>query len=150
MKTSPSRYLLTLVCLLVLLLTGQTSVQGYVWCLSKDGRAALEYAGTSACGTEKRQLQAGPDHHAEHREDEANHFDSDSHCGPCLDIPATLEATSSRQQQPDDLALTGLPVPAVRAAAPVFVQILTNDLLAHPPPRLSQTILIHRTVVLLN
>ncbi|BCA80864.1 hypothetical protein [Desulfuromonas sp. AOP6] len=146
MKTSPPRYLLALVCLLVFLLTGQASVQGYVLCIGADGHTALEFAGNKACNPKKSPLPVGHDHH----EEEASHFDGDSHCGPCLDIPATLELTSSRQQQSDDLATAALPLPVPFVAAPVFVSILTNDLLAHPPPRLSQSILIHRTVVLLN
>lgn len=147
MRRQPSRYSVSLIALLIFLLTGQTGVQGYVWCLGEDGHTELEYAEYVTCGSaEAERMQ---DCHAGDGLTE-NHVDED-HCGPCLDIPTFLEAASRRNL--DDLAFkTPLPVPRfVGITTPAVVQqAFVGNLRAQPPPRISETIRAHRTVVLLN
>ena len=145
MPEKPSKYLALFVGLLVFLFTGQSGVQGYVWCLGEDGHTALEYVENNSCASAPTE-----DCHA----DEALAHDDlaqEDHCGPCLDIAASLEATSSRHKLDKFVDVpVGLPVTFQTLSDPLLAKVLTNDLLAQPPPRISQTLLHHRTVVLLS
>lgn len=147
MLTNLSRHIVALVSLLIFLLTGQTGVQGYVWCVEEGGKAVLERAENNTCSTDN--LLVEEDCHSD--EGLLNNLDQDDHCGPCLDIPAVLEVTNSHnQKQKDVVAPAGSLQQQPVLPAPVLVKVLTSDLLSQPPPWLSQTLLAHRTIVLLN
>lgn len=148
-----SRYIVALIGVLVFLLTGQPGVQGYVWCLGEDGHAALEYAENNTCGPEAVAQEQGchVDEGLAHDEPGHEEFGSEDNCGPCLDIPATLEVASSKSQDHKDFhAPVGFPVPEHTLVAAVRAADLPIELLAQPPPRVSQSLRAHRTVVLLN
>ena len=148
MQAKSPRYILAIVSLLAFLLSGPTGVQGYVWCLGEDGHAALELAESNAC-----RPAACPEEQECHDEEDTIHCShQEEHCGPCLDIQASLQATCLRNQQhqKDLIAPAGVHAPGQSVTSPVCVQLLTNNHLSLPPPRISQTILAHRTVVLLN
>lgn len=145
MSQNPSKYLALFVGLLVFFFTGQSGVQGYVWCLGEDGHTALESAENNSCAS-----AAAKDCHADQG---LAHDDlaQEDHCGPCLDISESLEATSSRHQLDKFVdAPLGLPVTFQTLSDPALAKVLTKNLLAKPPPRTSQTLLHHRTVVLLS
>lgn len=142
-----SRPIVAFVSLMLFLVTGQVSVQGYVWCLGEDGHAALEYAENNSCGAEPEARQQ--DCHDE--ENALSDLGQDEHCGPCLDIPATLEVTSFHDKYQKNLqAPPGLPITAQSLSSLAFSQALSTNQLAQPPPRVSQSLIAHRTVVLLS
>jgi len=147
MSSNLFRHIVVCISLLVFLFTGQTSVQGYVWCVAESGRAVLEYAKNNSCTSE---ASAGKeDCHSE--EGFLDDLDQDDHCGPCLDVSATIEVTNSRHKdQKEILAPAGLPNKSFLLPDRIFAEVLTPGLLSQPPPRVSQTLLAHRTVVLLN
>lgn len=136
---------LPLLCVLLLcLLTSPARSFGYVWCLSADGHAELETAVAGDCArTPAIPAAAGPP--------ALTLVGETDDCGPCLDISPALQWTSTRSR--DDAAGSVLPMPpaAVAGVAPDHLhrQLLTNGLVPDPPPRLSELILQHRTVVLL-
>jgi len=147
MKSRPSRHILALVSLLVFLLTGQAAAQGYVWCLGEDGHAALEYAASTSC--RPAPVEPCRDGHAGGM---PGALAGDEHCGPCLDIPAVFDAARRPAQSPREY-FPPQAGPAARVEIsrhPRCVPLLTADLQPQPPPRISQAILAHRTVVLLN
>jgi hypothetical protein len=145
MKTTPSRYIVSIVSLMIFLLSGQAGVQGYVLCLGENGHAALEYVDVSGCGAGEQQG------HQDCQEENRDLHSHEEHCGPCLDLPASLEAASRRTQDHEDLtAQAWFPSALQVSPLPTFIRILTASLYPQPPPRVSQTILAHRTVVLLN
>jgi len=138
--------MLALVSLLIFLLTGQIGVQGYVWCLGEDGHAALEYAAGDSCGPGAQTQDR--DCHGEGIFDLPS---QDEHCGPCLDIPHSLDAASRRTQDHKGFPFHfGFPAMVQGSPVPTFARTLTANLYPQPPPRISQTILSLRTVVLLN
>jgi len=138
--------MLALVSLLIFLLTGQIGVQGYVWCLGEDGHAALEYAAGGSCGP-----GAQPQDQDCHGEVIFDLPSQEEHCGPCLDIPHSLNAISKRTQDHKDFQSHILFQSTAQVSAiPAFSRTLTANLYPQPPPRISQAILSHRTVVLLN
>lgn len=147
MSPKPSRYIVVLISLLIFLLTGQAGVLGYVWCLGEDGHSEFESVANKGCYTTPPQQAQGC-----HNEEGAleSHTQED-HCGPCLDIPACLDVTSTRNQSQKgfDVSTGTASLPQI-SLSPIFARVLTKNLLAKSPPRVSQAILAHRTVVLLN
>lgn len=147
MHARPPRHIVSLVALLIFLLTGQTGVQGYVWCLGEDGHTALEYAEYVTCGP--GDVDADRDCHT--GDGLTEHHLGDDHCGPCLDIQTTHDAASRRSQDGEGAPSSiTVPVNAGILSATVLQQARTASLLAQPPPRISQAILAHRTTVLRN
>lgn len=147
MTPKPSRYIVVLISLLIFLLTGQAGVLGYVWCLGENGHSEFESVANKGCAATSPQ-QAQDCHDGKGALE--SHTQED-HCGTCLDIPACLDATSTRDQSQKGCDVsTGLASLPQISLSPIFAQVLTKNLLAQPPPRVSQTILAHRTVVLLN
>ncbi len=142
-----SKHIVVCISLVVFLFTGQTSVQGYVWCVAESGHTVLEYAKNNSCTSEPTAVKE--DCHSE--QGLLGDLEQDDHCGPCLDVPATLEVTNSRHQdQKEILAPVGLPVQSLLSPDRIFANVLISDLLSQPPQWFSQTLLAHRTVVLLN
>ena len=140
--------MIALFSLLTFLFTGQAGAQGYIWCLGEDGHSALEYAASDTCGPSPQQLEQTQQCHGEEiRETSAQ----EEHCGPCYDLPTTFEAASRRTQDRKDFtAQIEFPATIQVASLPTFARTLTSNLYPQPPPRISQAILAHRTVVLLN
>ncbi|MBW2475928.1 MAG: hypothetical protein JRE63_01235 [Deltaproteobacteria bacterium] len=148
MHSRPSRHIVVFISLLIFMLTGQAGVQGYVWCLGEDGHSALEYAENSTCVTALSSSKQ--DCHVEVAAADNDLSEAD-HCGPCLDIPASLEAHSFRYELHKYFDTSAeLPETVWLSKSAVLLQVVTNDLLSKPPPWISQAILSHRTVVLLN
>jgi len=146
MKKRPSRHIIAFVSLLVFLLSGQAGVQGYVWCLGEDGHAALEYPANAACGQ-------GAEHQGRDcgAEETVNLPPLKEHCGSCLDIPTSADATSRRLQENEELPVhVRFPAAFEASLLPGCVRELEGNLNLQPPPRISQAILSLRTVVLLN
>lgn len=146
MRLRASQHIVSIIVLLVFLLTGQASVQGYVLCVAADGCAALEYSDNNSC--DPQNLQETDSHAETHG---LNTSASDDHCGPCFDIPAINEISSSRTQIKKDFSSpAGLPVKKQILSTLVSARLQNIPAPAQRLPSVSQTILAHRTVVLLN
>ena len=126
------------------LLVSTGSVFGYSWCLGDDGHVEVSYARGSGC--------CDVDLQARHTRATVSNVSSKraETCGSCLDFSV---------QQGDAVFFKRVKrssMPAVATlSASVFSPGLTRDPLQVAPlasfaPRLSQTILAHRTVVLLH
>jgi hypothetical protein len=117
---------------------------GYVWCVTADGHSALEVAIAGDCAW---------DGHAETTESSAHvalSADDDS-CGLCLDLSTSHHWVNGRPRQ-DELTVSLL-VNIAPAAAVAAVPVPAGDPNTHrvvdSPPRIPETILYHRTIVLL-
>ncbi|ALC17632.1 hypothetical protein DSOUD_2902 [Desulfuromonas soudanensis] len=146
MRLKLSRHIVAIGSLLLFLLTGQVGVQGYVWCLGDEGHAALESVAGSSCA---------PGGNAPNRPCQGDEFPDlfaqQENCGPCFDIPASLEATCRITREQRDLSAP-LDLPAILAvsAVPSFARVPLPNRCPPPPPRITQTLLFQRTVVLLT
>jgi len=139
------RYFVALISVMVFVLAGQTGVQGYVWCLGENGHAALEHPVAGDChGGERAQ--------DEHSDDEAFHaFCEASSCGPCLDLPASVEANFRRAGdfEVDDI-LIDLPLEGFSFPLALSSDQFIPQLFPQPPPDIDPFLVAHRTVVLLH
>jgi hypothetical protein len=144
------RYFVALISVMVFVLAGQTGVQGYVWCLGENGHAALEHPVAGDChGGERAQDDHCGD---EHSDDEAFHAScEEASCGPCLDLPASVEANFRRAGDVDaddiliDLPLAGFSFPLALSSERFIPQLFPQ-----PPPGIDPFLVSHRTVVLLH
>jgi len=147
MKRNPFHTIIACLSLTLMFLTGPAGAQAYVWCLGEDGHAALERAADKACA-------AGADiqDRACHGEGALELSLQKKGCGPCYDLAATFDAASRRIQDHFKSFSPQGNVPAVALvfSSPARVRVLTANLFPQPPPRVDQTLLAHRTVVLLN
>lgn len=139
------------ICTILLLLTFLATTVGvlpvYALCFGEDGHVELEYSDHDICDEDKKN---GNSSFPELAIDSIpSHGD---HCTPCVDIAIqTCEATSTKRHSDSkskSVALQHLNVsPLVK---PAVVKLLVGNLVPQPPPRVSQTIIHHRTIVLLT
>ena len=90
------RYLVALISVMVFVLAGQTSVQGYVWCLGENRHAALEHPVAGDCHGAERAPGVCGDEHSDNEDDSFHAFCEVASCGPCLDLPASVKANFRR------------------------------------------------------
>lgn len=139
-KNTRFRHLVSIFSFILILLVGQTSSAGYVWCFGIDGHTVLEPVHDSCCGEQKAQL------------DMLGSEVSVDHCGSCLDL--LLSSRYASQRLRDDLlsfesvvVVSPVPEPFLRVATlPLQPQSIVADVV----PRIRDQILHHRTIVLLN
>lgn len=145
--TMPKRRLfhLPLFCLLLLsLVTSGARVSGHVWCLSTDGHATLETALADDCSMDGDAARPSATPHValEAGDEDCDHY---------LDISSSFEWGSPRVRDlTSQLDLPALPAiaPAPLVASPAD-PALTAGHTPQVPPRLSEQIRHHRTIVLL-
>ena len=123
------------------------SVPGYAWCFGEDGHSEIEEATITGCSDN----QIEPKEFVKY-DTPSLHASENGHCGSCLDFSAQQSETvfSKRhkkilQTPTDAIILNVFPQNFVKN-----VKLVACNLASQPPPRISQTILAHRTVVLLN
>ncbi len=122
------------------MLVGQTSGYSYVWCFGIDGHTVLEQAHDSCCDEHKSQ------------HDVLSSEVSVDHCGPCLDLLPSSSYASNRSRDVLMSLDTLVMVPVVDdpflrlTSMPLQPQRVVADFV----PRISDQILHHRTIVLLN
>jgi hypothetical protein len=144
MRLRTSRYLVAFIGLLVFMFAGQAGVQGYVLCVADGCHVEFEISKNASCDSAQGQAE---DHHSP--DWELNGVDAEDHCGPCLDIAATNEFSSTSKQ------LKNIIFPL--ANLPVAKDVLTFNIIAKSNsripvqaiPRISQTLLAQSTIVLL-
>jgi hypothetical protein len=141
---------LPLLCLLVLcLLTSPASSFGYVWCVSDAGHATLETASDDVCSLDLPTRLVG-DFPILTLNADANDCDPYP-CGPCRDISNTLRWGPASDHDTE----TAVSIPASHASVIVATllslpdRFLTSRLAADLTPRTPDSILYHRTIVLL-
>jgi hypothetical protein len=131
----------------IFLVMSSGTLLGYAWCLGDDGHVELSYAtGVDCCGdgqesgdsekcTTSSLSQPGADN-----------------CGLCLDSSAQQsEAVFSKRVKRTSTPSIEMPTPNNTHLQAVLCSPKTaNALIAHTIPRIAQTILAHRIVVLLN
>jgi hypothetical protein len=145
------RYLVALISVMVFVLAGQTSVQGYVWCLGENGHAALEHPVAGDCHGAERAPGVCGDEHSDNEDDAFHAFCEVASCGPCLDLPASVKANFRRAGDFDaddiliDLPLVGFSFP-LAASSDQFIP----QLFPQPPPETDPFLVSLRTVVLLH
>ncbi|MDT8441850.1 MAG: hypothetical protein RQ723_09340 [Desulfuromonadales bacterium] len=144
-----AKSLTALFSLLIFLLSGQPGVQAYVLCVAESGHTELELAQGISCGPEEKSQQSPA--RSSGQPTAALPSAEEDHCGPCLDIPASTETTSLRQQkQPHASTVASVPPMAADVSALVVASREPLRPTVRPPPRISPVILQQRTVVLLT
>ena len=134
-----------LILLLTFVLTTVGSVPGFAWCIGEDGHFEIEYIATGDFG-------GGVTGSSGNMTGESSIQIDEDHCGPCLDfIFQSHEAMSANRphhktsKSHDVFALKIFPSITCQT-----VKLVVGNLVPQPPPRISQAILEHRTIVLLN
>ena len=146
MKFNSSSKFVTSLLLATFLVTSVGALLGYVWCVGDDGHVEVTYTvGGDCCADGEEQGTA-------------NHYDGPSitqasgdHCGSCLDFSAQqCEAVFFKRIK--RTSLVSLDPVSPNNSLPSTMQSikLVASLLPQPPPGVAQTILFHRTVVLLT
>lgn len=137
----PTRPLLSIFLLVLLLLSGLGLPTGLVMCYGADGHVAIEVAGDSDCSGLIQKIDYSQDHQ----------FVAERHCGQCTDIPlmfqasetvSSVQASFSADTQPVYIATSWEVLPSL------FLKTATETQLPHPPPILDPFLKAHRTVVL--
>lgn len=132
--------------LLLCLLASPSGAFGFIWCIGADGHshASLQTDQAEECGDPRPAAPADTQHALRWGDDPQPHDD-------CLHIAITgqIGMAGGRDHYPLDEApaTSGSPVPTV--FTPQICQELAAGLFPEPPPRTSEPILQHRTIVLL-
>lgn len=122
------------------------SFPGFAWCYGEDGHTEAKYFGGKNCCFEEAYSQSETSPHTS-----SKYVFDGKNCGPCLDYlvfkDVSLSKRLNKQSSEKDINLeaTKLPSPSYSDN-----KILFNKLIHNQIPRVSQTILAHRKVVLLN
>ena len=130
--------------LLFALLPIGSNAETVVFCLGADGHAEVETVLAGACGADcaaPAPVEVLPP---------AMKNDDDG-CGPCLDISSSHQWGAPRTFDDSihiDLPLI-LPQAAVAIANDAVLQPINNGLIVEPSARIPESILLHRTTVLL-
>lgn len=131
------------ILLLTFVLTALSSVPGFAWCIGEDGHFEIEYVIDGNCDTASSSSGGTA-------VVSSLHIDED-HCGSCLDVYLQPHDVFSAKR----LNYEALNAPDVFALGTILSstsqadrQVKTN-LVPQPPPRILQSILNHRTTVLL-
>ena len=129
------------------LIASAVDMLSYAWCSGDNGHAESEYVtAEGCCGSDFQNCHIG-------KHDIATiHQSTDEHCGSCLDFNAqqsevVLLKRLKRIPSVSFGTITSNGFPTISAQN---ANLVAGNLASQPPPRISQTILDHRTVVLLN
>jgi hypothetical protein len=123
------------------------SMPGYAWCFGDDGHVDIEYIAGSDCADDALAANLSDKLYAT----SFSQSDED-HCGPCFDLDIQLNdaTTTKRLENKAPVSLGAIAITALPSLSAQTVKLLVGNLIPQPPPRIAQSILNHRTVVLLN
>jgi hypothetical protein len=128
-----------------LLLAGVGNVFGYAWCISEDGHAKIEYVTANGCDG------ASSASRDERRSDFAAGYQANGEqCTPCLDFTAGQNIATTSKRSNKVTAVFFRPIATSIVPQKSVDALVINQLLTQSTPRISQTILALRTVVLLT
>jgi hypothetical protein len=147
MRAKFPKIIVLLVLLPAFLTIGVSEGLGFSWCYGDDGHVELELASPDGCGDNASKQEAAP-----HCDEKAGLTSDEDHCGPCLDfaIESGAPLASKRLEKQTPPAIDIATLISQRPTLSTNSKTVVNNLAPQPPPRISQTILTHRTVVLLN
>lgn len=142
MRRLPFRNMMLWLTILTLLWSSQG--YGYVWCMVEDGQTHLENALETHCGSGASSPSAVSGSCV-------TTFGSEFNSSPCVDLATTHDPLQYRTVSGSDLDTPFLLSTFVRPqwAPPALVRYLSNNLILEPSPRISTTLLVHRSTVLL-
>jgi len=136
-----------LLLLPVFLIASTGDMLGYAWCLGDDGHVEVKYATVDGC------CDSGfVNSHTVRPDVAVLHRSGDDHCGPCLDFAGNQSDAvfSKRLKRIPSSPINAIISNSFPSTAAQNANLVARNLASQPPPRISQTILAHRTVVLLN
>lgn len=128
------------------LLVSIGSEPGYAWCFGEDGHSEIEQITIMGCGDNQEELKEAFKH------DTTSLYNSDDECcGPCLDLSAQQHeaSLSKRLKKLLSIPLEGITPNVFPQIFAQKIDLVAGNLASQPPPRISQRILAHRTIVLL-
>lgn len=133
------------VLLLAFVLTTLATVPGFAWCIGDNGHFEVEYVGAGNCGD-------GANDSSGNITGKASIQTAEAHCESCRHFSLESDETVSKKRtppkatiQPGFFALNTIPTISSQKT-----KLVVGNLVPQPPPRISQAILEHRTIVLLN
>jgi len=147
MKLIPSDKIMVLLLLLAFLTTSVSNVSGYAWCVGDDGHVGIDSSAGKGCC-----IDVCKSDYTDKRYDVSAISQASEYCSQCLDFSALQpEAVFFKRlkRTPTILKVTVTPN-GFQSIAAQNVKIVAGNLMLEPQPRVSQTILAHRTVVLRN
>ena len=141
MRKFPFRNMMLWLTILTLLWSSQG--YGYVWCVVEDGPTHLENALETHCGSGASSPLAVTGSCV-------TTFGSEFNSSPCVDLAATQDTLQYRTGSGINLDKHFLLTTSIRPqwAPPALVRYLSNNLILEPSPRISTTLLVHRSTVL--
>lgn len=142
MKRHPFSNMMLWLTILTLLWSSQG--YSYVWCVVEDGQTHLENTLESHCGSGTSSPMAATGSCV-------TAFGSEFNSSPCMDLAATHDTLQCRTVTGYDLGTPYLLSTFVRPqwASPALLRYLSNNLILEPLPRISTTLMVHRSTVLL-
>ncbi len=142
----PSK-LLTSLLLVAFLSTSMGTLLGYAWCVGDDGHVEVSYTTGAGCCADDLD-GATVDRYDAPSLSQANA----KGCGLCLDFSAQQSegVVFKRIKRTSTASLGVLSANSSSAKTMQNTKLVAVDLMPQPPPRIAQTLLAHRTVVLLN
>ena len=142
-----NRYrIVVFISLLLFLFSGQAGANGFLWCLSDDGHSELKHAHDTCCNV--TQDGCAP---CSEQDSPSLAVEGDA-CSPCRDIAVSCETAFNLNRDKNTPADNAVPPASGLICATFGFSHPPNYPLSFhlPPPRVNQTLLMHRTVVLLN
>lgn len=142
-----SSKLMVSLLLVAFLSTSMGTVFGYAWCVGDDGHVEVSYATGDVCCGE------GLEGSIVDRFDASSTSQINSNgCGSCLDFSAQHnEGVFFKRIKRVSTSTPGvLSVNSLSAKTMQSARLAVANSMPQPPPRIAQTLLAHRTVVLLN
>jgi hypothetical protein len=138
---------ITLLLLPVFLVATVISMPGYAWCFGDDGHIDVEYVAGIGCADDASAATA-----ADNQNETSVSQSDEEHCGPCLDLDIQLNdaTTKKRLENKARVSLGAIAINAFPTFSTQTVKMVVGNLVPQPPPRIAQSILNHRTVVLLT
>ncbi len=120
---------------------------GYTWCLGDNGHVEVKYVTSNSCCDTNFE-----DSHSVRPGVATLHQSSDNHCGSCLDFSTQPNEAvfSKRLKRVSSDSINTISSNSFPSISTQNAKLVVGNLALQPPPRISQTILAHRTVVLLN
>jgi hypothetical protein len=147
MKLMKSSKIIALLLLAAFLVTSTGNVFGYAWCVGDDGHVEVSYTKADVCCATD----------SENRNNDSSNgtvisrFDGEG-CGLCLDFSALQSEAVffKRLKRASTISLPPFSHNSSPAMAVQSIKLLVGNSVSPPLPKISQTLLAHRTVVLLN
>jgi hypothetical protein len=123
------------------------SMPGYAWCFGDDGHVDIEYI----AGNGSADAASATNHSDKHGEPSLSQPDAD-YFGPCVDLDIQLNdaTTIKRLENKAPVSIDAIAITSLPSLSAQTIKMVVGNLVPQPPPRIAQSILNHRTVVLLN